>query len=161
MWNDTDSPLAYFITFRTYGTWLHGDERGSVSRHKNTYGTSRLPHEKNWLATNASRMNSDPVILSTDQREIVKIAIKETCKRRDWKLWSVAIQTNHAHAVVSAYPKSPGIVLNALKANATRHLREAGLADHNRSPWGDKGSTRYLWTMESVGNACNYVENCQ
>lgn len=25
-------PLAYFITWRTYGTWLHGDERGSVQR---------------------------------------------------------------------------------------------------------------------------------
>src|SRR6266566_1829504 len=25
MWNDTDTPLACFISFRTYGTWLHGD----------------------------------------------------------------------------------------------------------------------------------------
>jgi len=25
-------PLAYLITFRSYGTWLHGDERGSVDR---------------------------------------------------------------------------------------------------------------------------------
>jgi len=23
MWNDTDTPLAYFISFRTHGTWLH------------------------------------------------------------------------------------------------------------------------------------------
>jgi hypothetical protein len=23
-------PTAYFITFHTYGTWLHGDERGST-----------------------------------------------------------------------------------------------------------------------------------
>ena len=26
-WNDTDIPLGYLITFRTYGTWLPGDER--------------------------------------------------------------------------------------------------------------------------------------
>jgi len=31
MWNDTDLPLGYLITFRCYGTWLHGDERGSKS----------------------------------------------------------------------------------------------------------------------------------
>jgi hypothetical protein len=32
MWNDTDTPLAYFISFRTYGTWLIGDSRGSIDR---------------------------------------------------------------------------------------------------------------------------------
>ena len=32
MWNDTDIPLAYLISFRCYGTWLHGDERGSIDR---------------------------------------------------------------------------------------------------------------------------------
>jgi len=32
MWNDTDTPLAYFISFRSYGTWLHGDKRGSIDR---------------------------------------------------------------------------------------------------------------------------------
>ncbi len=33
MWNDTDIPLAYLITFRCYGTWLHEDERGATDRH--------------------------------------------------------------------------------------------------------------------------------
>jgi hypothetical protein len=37
------TPLAYFIMFRSYGTWLHGDSRGSVDRLHNTYGTPRLP----------------------------------------------------------------------------------------------------------------------
>jgi hypothetical protein len=27
-----DIPLAYLISFRAYGTWLHGDRRGSVDR---------------------------------------------------------------------------------------------------------------------------------
>jgi hypothetical protein len=29
--NYDDTPIAYFITFRSYGTWMHGDERGSVN----------------------------------------------------------------------------------------------------------------------------------
>jgi len=37
MWNDTDTPLAYLITFRCHGTWLPGDERGSVDRFHNRY----------------------------------------------------------------------------------------------------------------------------
>ena len=28
---DERIPLGYLITFRTYGTWLHGDKRGSVN----------------------------------------------------------------------------------------------------------------------------------
>jgi hypothetical protein len=40
-------PLAYLITIRTYGTWLHGDEKGSVDRHGfNTYGASRMSHNE-------------------------------------------------------------------------------------------------------------------
>jgi hypothetical protein len=37
MWNDTDIPLANLITFRCYGTWLHGDQRGSIDRFHNAY----------------------------------------------------------------------------------------------------------------------------
>src|SRR5260370_25636817 len=29
--NEDHTPLGYLITFRTYGTWLHGDQRGSRS----------------------------------------------------------------------------------------------------------------------------------
>jgi hypothetical protein len=36
------APLAYLITFNTYGSWLHGDRRGSVDRFHNRYGTPRV-----------------------------------------------------------------------------------------------------------------------
>src|SRR5881296_1928266 len=39
MWNDTDIPLAHLITFRCYGTWLHGDKRDSIDRFHNRYKT--------------------------------------------------------------------------------------------------------------------------
>jgi len=36
---DRSTPLAYLITIRSYGTWLHGDERGSMDRREyNQYG---------------------------------------------------------------------------------------------------------------------------
>ena len=43
MWNDTDIPLGYLITFRCYGTWLHGDERGAIDRLHNRYKSPYLP----------------------------------------------------------------------------------------------------------------------
>jgi len=48
MWNDTDTPLAYLITFRWYGTWLHGDERGSIDRFHNKFETSYIEADKIW-----------------------------------------------------------------------------------------------------------------
>src|SRR6266478_1713782 len=36
-------PVAYFITFTTYGTWLHGRAPGSVDREHNQPGTAFLP----------------------------------------------------------------------------------------------------------------------
>jgi hypothetical protein len=42
-WDDNEFPLAYLFTLQTFGTWLHGDDRGSVDRHgKNIYGTERI-----------------------------------------------------------------------------------------------------------------------
>jgi hypothetical protein len=38
---DNHTPVGYLITFRSYGTWLHGRE-GSVDRFHNAYGRPKL-----------------------------------------------------------------------------------------------------------------------
>jgi len=52
----------------------------------------------------------------------------------------------------------PTKILGALKANATRELRERGLWKQNNSPWSDGGSKRYLWTDKQVSAAIDYVK---
>lgn len=161
MWNDTDIPLAYLITFRSYGTWLHGDERGSASRFRNKYKSARLPHEKKWLKINTQRLKDDPVILDATQRQCVDTATRETCAIRGWHLYALNVRTNHAHSVVSIGNKKLEVALNAFKANATRKMRENGCWQSNRSPWSDKGSKRYLWNEQSIERAIDYVINGQ
>jgi len=39
---ETAIPVAYFITFNCYGTWLHGEKSTSVDRFNNTPGTDFL-----------------------------------------------------------------------------------------------------------------------
>jgi hypothetical protein len=63
MWNDTDIPLAYFISFRSYGTWLHGDERGSIDRFHNRYGSPYIPPNKDWHRSNKQLLKTSPLIL--------------------------------------------------------------------------------------------------
>jgi REP element-mobilizing transposase RayT len=157
MWNDTDTPLAFFITFRCYGTWLHGDKRGSVDRHNNAYGSPRIPRNDTWHRISENLTKHPPVRLDAARRGSVRNAIIETCEKRGWYLAAVNVRTNHAHSVVTATGISPDAVLTAFKANATRKMREDGCWPHAYSPWAEKGSKRKLWNERSVANAIDYT----
>jgi REP element-mobilizing transposase RayT len=149
-------PLAYLITFRCYGTWLHGDERGSTDRHRNVYGSPHVSQSSSWLGVNVGECKHPPVNLDASRRLAVEAAIRETCAIRSWTLSAVNIRTNHAHAVVSAQC-DPERILVAFKANATRRMREAGCWEYEYRPWAHGGSKRYLWSPASVERAIAYV----
>ena len=161
MWNDTDTLLAFFITFRSYGTWFHGDERGSVDRHHNIYGTPRIPRNDTWRRISGNLSKHPPVKLDAARRRSVKNAITETCDKRGWCLAAFNVRTNHVHSVAMAPNSSADMVLNAFKANATRKMREDGCWPYDHSPWAEKGSKRKLWNERSVANAINYTLNGQ
>jgi REP element-mobilizing transposase RayT len=137
-------PLAYLITFTTYGTWLHGDERGSVDREHNVYRTPHLAHNQRRESYEKSARKAEPVTLGDKQRDVVRRTIVEVCRHRCWNLHELNVRTHHVHAVVSA-PCSPERVMSDFKSWATRRLREGGLCDDRRSPWTEHASTRYLW----------------
>jgi REP element-mobilizing transposase RayT len=69
----------------------------------------------------------------------------------------VNVRTNHLHAVVSG-SKKPEAIMSALKANATRAMRQAGLWTSDLSPWEFRGSKRYLWSEQQLTDAIAYVE---
>ena len=160
MWNNTDTPLAYLISFRSYGTWLHGDKRGSIDRFHNRYNDPYLPTNYAWRYHNTKQLKKPPFILTARARGSVERAIRETCSIRKWHLHAFNVRTNHVHTVVTAN-RNPGLVLNALKANATRQLRQDQLWPHQSSPWADKGSEIWLWNEQRVANGIEYVLNGQ
>ncbi len=149
-------PLAYLITFRTYGTWLHGDERGSMDRTHNVYGTPNLAPNPDRKHAATLKLHHAPVILSVEQRQAVERSVREVCHRREYALLAVNARTNHVHAVVSA-ARRPEPILDALKAYATRKLRRTGLISADTKPWVRHGSTRYLWKERHVEKAIDYV----
>ena len=161
MWNDTGIPLAHLITFRSYGTWLHGDQRGSVDRDHNRYKTPYAAPSKRRHQHNRGTLKGEPLVLNARQRSSVESAIRETCVIRRWLLRALNVRTNHVHSVVSIGYTKPELALNTFKANATRQMREDGCWDQDYSPWVDKGSKRNLWTERSVELAIDYVINGQ
>jgi len=154
-------PLAYLIPFRCYGTWLHGDVRGSVYRRQhNRFGTPFVTPSQSLEQSDAAQMRQPPFRLKVAERVIVEQAIREVCGHRGYQLLALNARTNHVHTVVSAtVPPEP--ILNAFKAYATPRLREAGTLMPGVTPWSRHGSTRYLWKPQHVEAAIDYVLNRQ
>lgn len=155
--DDNEYPLAYLITVRCYGTWLHGDERQSVDRHGlNIYGFPRRPASEHLQTLMRENMQQPAVFLADEQRATVKAAIRSVCEHRSYKLWAVNVLTSHFHVVVTAQSK-PEAVADAFKSYATRSLRLSGLIGSEIHPWARGRSRRYLWKPEHVSRAIHYV----
>jgi hypothetical protein len=71
-------------------------------------------------------------------------------------LKAVNVRTNHAHAVNTATQK-PERIVDALKANATKLLRESGLITPDTKVWSRGRSRRYLWKPRHVLAAIEYT----
>ncbi|MFA6045370.1 MAG: transposase [Phycisphaerales bacterium] len=153
---------AYFITFRCYGTWLHGDERGSVNRKMpRGFGDPFIPPTQELEAMRGRALQHAPVVLSGEARETVEGSIRGVCKYREWRLHALAARTNHVHIVVSASDRPPELVMNSFKSWTTRGLVEAGHFAKGHRIWSRHGSTIYLWNAESIAEKVEYVVNGQ
>lgn len=153
--------LAFLITFRCYGTWLHGDERGSVSRRgSNIFGTPKIEPSGTLKELDSKNQAAPPKRLGRIERRIVEKAIRKVCEVRGYKLYAINVRTNHVHIVVSNGGKVERM-MDSFKAYSTKALREGNRVSGNIRPWSRHGSTRYLWTDEHIASAVEYVVNGQ
>jgi len=153
----SDEPLAYLITFHTYGSWLPGDASGSVDAAHNMYGDPLLPANSRREAAAQERLRHSAIKLDAAARRVVKAAVRDVSAHRGWEILALNVRTNHVHAVVCAAAVRPEKILNDFKTWATRGLRACGVFSEAIKPWSRHGSTRYLWTERAVENACRYV----
>ena len=149
-------PLAYLITFTCYGTWLHGDGRGSADREHRIPGTPCLPPDPDRQARAVGVMQVASYALDQARRRCVLRSLHETCTARGWRLLAAHVRSHHVHVVVAA-AKTPERVMNGLKAYASRALNAAGFDGQGRKRWTRHGSTRYLWDEKAVEQAVAYV----
>jgi REP element-mobilizing transposase RayT len=149
------SPLAYLITWTTYGTWLSGDERGWV---KDDLPGIQNPDER--IQSHArAQMDSPPITLSHQQRSIVEATVRGHCQFRRWQLHAVNARSNHVHIVVSA-DAAPELVMNQFKSWCSRRLNERPGATRSRW-WTKHGSTKWINDEAYLLNAIRYVKELQ
>ncbi len=149
-------PRAYFVTFTTYGHWLHGDAKGSVDPQHNVFGTLVVKPNHPREDFERGRMRQLPYQMDVSRREFVLAAIREVCASRGWWLFVAHVRLTHVHIVVQA-AHEPEKVMNDFKSYASRQLTRAGFEDNQRKRWARHGSTRYLWNQEDLEAAIHYV----
>src|SRR5262249_46648615 len=114
------APLAYLLSWTTYGTWLPGDERGWVEG-----GVPGIqPDNPARRDTARGRMKEAPVTLTAAQREGVEATVRDHCTFRGWPLHAVNARSNHVHVVLTAPEVAPEEVMALLKAWCSRRLNE-------------------------------------
>src|SRR6266851_1810561 len=153
------SVLAYHITWTTYATWLHGDERGWVR-----WGESGVkPADPEREREARERMAESAVLLTDEQRAIVEQTIRDHCRIRGWVLHAVNARTNHVHVVVTA-DRDPDEVMNQFKAWCSRKLSDAaglvgavGKKAGRRHWFTEGGDKRVIESEEYLANAIQYV----
>jgi REP element-mobilizing transposase RayT len=150
-----DDPIAYFLTWSTYGTWLPGDSRGWVEYHHGWM----LPDPIRELEARAL-MTEEACTLSPAQRAAVERQIAETCQFRGWKLHAVNCRTNHIHVVLSAPETKPKKIRSTLKAWATRCLKEQ-FDPRRENWWAERGSIRFIFDDDSLERVLFYVREGQ
>ncbi len=150
-------PLAYFLTWTTYGTWLPGDGRGW---HSNT-GMWCQPDElrRHWSQI---RMTEEALVLNREQRDKVEETIRRHCEIRGWHLYAVNCRTNHVHVVVEAKVDADR-VMDQFKAWSTRNLKALASNQSNSEMasrekwWTENGSKPNLFTDEELHGAISYT----
>ena len=149
--------LAYFITFRTHGSWLHGDDRGSMDRNHNAYEQEMLRPNRALARWERSTLTSSATPLDAPARAAIAVAIEEVCRHRIWTLLALNVWTEHVHAVVAAPDGRPEHVMRDFKAYATRRLVNDGLRPPGERVWSRHGSTVYIWSDQQLATTIAYV----
>src|SRR4051812_28064850 len=93
-------PLAYHITFGTYGTRLHGDERGTIHRTMNQFGDRIIGQCVQWQQIERSLLRFPPRVLTSEQRLFIESIVPGICARGGWTHLATAAAPDHVHNVL-------------------------------------------------------------
>jgi REP element-mobilizing transposase RayT len=163
----------WLLTNTTFGTWLPGDRRGSVTsvrdlRPEDEPSPVRFEHdlpgepyedEIPGLHRSAlEQMSGPPIYLDLEKAEVVLAQFQETANYRGWTLLAVAIMANHFHLVVTVPDDPhPRKILADFKAYGTRRLNRHYGVPPSETWWTNKGSKRKLHDATALAAAVCYT----
>jgi REP element-mobilizing transposase RayT len=160
-------PVALFLTWTTYGTWLPGDARGHVSNSRNPAGGFRRKQNRPgtpYAAGDAytrqraqSLQKWATVWLTESNAVIVANSLVRISLEHEWIILRASIMPNHLHAVLTGCPMKGATVRRILKGNAQADLSAA--VGESRRWWTAGGSDRVRHGERSIQATVQYVAN--
>jgi REP element-mobilizing transposase RayT len=150
-------PIAYHITFGTYGTRLHGDPRGTVDRSMNGPGEPIIGADRGWWELERGRLKYEPVILTAEQMGFVESVLPEICDRGGWQFHTGAGGPDHIHNLITADADG-----EAVRKWLKRWLGEALSSEWKRPDgatwWAEGGSVKWVWNDAYYARVFGYVD---
>src|SRR5262245_6811396 len=156
----------WFFTWRTYGTWLPGND-GFVGFYRRLTGERVIDHhvdgefaEPMPALASYSRdlLKSEPKLLDLPKAESLQAQFHETATYRGWQIDAIAVLATHVHIVygVPGDP-DPSRMLGDWKSYGSRALNRR----FGKPPewWAERGSKRRLKSPQSRWGAIVYVRD--
>lgn len=156
MGNFREYPLAYHITFGTYGTRLHGDVRGTVTRDQNRFGEPVVGHDEIWQRLERSQLKFPPVVLSADQCREIENRIPGICEHGGWEYQISAGQPDHVYALLTTTSDGKRVRM-WLKRWLGEALSERWPLETGRTWWAEGGSVKQVWEDDYFANVFEYI----
>ena len=171
---------AYHVIFGAYGFWLPNDPRGSWSefvgawelvrfgRATRGYERPELTPEQEEQRRNAKdSLNYPAVQFSGVQARGIGSGFSSAIARSGFTIWACSILPEHVHLVVARHKYKVEHVVNQLKGEATKKLKQERLhplASHVTAdgqmptPWARGEWKAYLDCETAIDDAIRYVE---
>jgi len=151
-------PLAYHITWGTYGTRLHGDSRGAVHRSENQFGDPILGRDGDWQSEESNLLRFPLRILTMQQRLFVERTTPTICNRGKWDLIAVAAGSDHVHCVLNAQVEGKDI-RKWLKRWLSEAMTEHWPIQPGEVWWAECGSVKWVWHEDYYARVIKYVRD--
>ncbi|HXY33543.1 MAG TPA: transposase [Planctomycetaceae bacterium] len=159
----------WLLTWTTYGTWLPGDARGSVTRVRVDDSPRKLhnkpgtPYDGPVPGLNSAAraaLKGPPVFLDRPQAERIRTQLVETAAYRGWRLLTAAVMRNHVHLVVVADDQIESAeLLRTFKSYASRVLNCDYPKPESGRWWTTSASRRGLPNEAAIHAAVRYVRD--
>lgn len=138
------------VTWRTFGSWLQGDERGYVK-------DGQVLEPNPILKTiNLSNVKQDIIELTPFQRNIVEIAIIQEAKRINQKIHAITVCSNHIHLLAEVSAETIEKAVHRYKYSATAALRKQGILQDKI--WSKGFDKRFCFSENEIQQRIQYIQ---
>jgi REP element-mobilizing transposase RayT len=155
------NPVAttWHITFGTYATRLHGDDRPTVDRKHNQRGEGFIMTDDDRAAESKELLKSDAIYLTAAQRAVIESILPAICERGSWtyRICAAPPEGDHVHVLLDArLSVAPDAIMKWLKRWVGQEL-SARWGKPVTSWWAECGSTKPVKDEDYLNNVYHYI----